>query len=90
MTHPTAYLCKTLERPVSTGALSLFNFADMKDEITEDDPIIIASTENDPADSLDFLGESARTAEFVSADYRAGDGEAGTLSQSGVLQMSPG
>ncbi len=57
MTHPTAYLCKTLERPVSTGALSLFNFADMKDEITEDDPIIIASTENDPTDSLDFLGD---------------------------------
>ena len=39
--------------------------------------------------SFDFLGESARTAEFVSADYRAGDGETGTLSQSGVLQMSP-
>ena len=39
--------------------------------------------------SFDFLGESAHTAEFVSADYRAGDGETGTLSQSGVLQMSP-
>lgn len=53
MTHPANHLCKTLERPVSTGALSLFNFADMN----EDDPIIIASTENDPTDSLDFLGD---------------------------------
>lgn len=39
--------------------------------------------------SFDFLGESARTAEFLSADYRAGDGETGALSQSGILQMSP-
>lgn len=53
MTRPTAHLCKTLERPVTTEALSLFNFADMN----EDDPIIIASTENDPTDSLDFLGD---------------------------------
>lgn len=29
----------------------------MKDDMTEDDPIIIASTENDPTDSLDFLGD---------------------------------
>ena len=53
MTRTITHLCKTLERPVTTEALSLFNFADMN----EDDPIIIASTENDPTDSLDFLGD---------------------------------
>ena len=36
-----------------------------------------------------FLGESARDAEFVSADYRATDGETGTLTQTGTLQMAP-
>ena len=36
-----------------------------------------------------FLGESAREAEFVSADYRATDGETGVLTQSGTLQMAP-
>ena len=36
-----------------------------------------------------FLGESAREAEFVSVDYRATDGETGTLDQSGTLQMAP-
>ena len=36
-----------------------------------------------------FLGESAREAEFISADYRATDGETGTLTQSGTLQMAP-
>lgn len=35
-----------------------------------------------------FLGESAREAEFVSADYRATDGETGTLTQTGTLQMA--
>ena len=39
--------------------------------------------------SFDFLGESAREAEFVSADYRATDGETGVLTQSGTLQMAP-
>ena len=36
-----------------------------------------------------FLGESAREAEFISADYRATDGETGTLTQTGTLQMAP-
>ena len=36
-----------------------------------------------------FLGESAREAEFISADYRATDGETGVLTQSGTLQMAP-
>ena len=35
-----------------------------------------------------FLGESAREAGFVSADYRATDGETGTLTQTGTLQMA--
>ena len=52
MKRPTSRLCKTSERPVSIGTLSLFNFADMND-----DPIIIASTENAPTDCLDFLGD---------------------------------
>ena len=38
---------------------------------------------------LAFLGESAREAEFVSADYHAADGESGSLTQSGTLQMAP-
>ena len=36
-----------------------------------------------------FLGESARDAEFVSANYQATDGETGTLDQAGTLQMAP-
>ena len=36
-----------------------------------------------------FLGESAREAEFISADYRATDGETGILNQTGTLQMAP-
>ena len=36
-----------------------------------------------------FLGESAREAEFVSANYQATDGETGTLPQTGTLQMAP-
>lgn len=36
-----------------------------------------------------FLGESARDAEFISADYRATDGETGTLDQTGTFQMAP-
>lgn len=39
--------------------------------------------------SFVFLGESARAAEFVSADYRATDGETGALNQAGTLQMAP-
>ena len=39
--------------------------------------------------SFDFLGESAREAEFVSADYYAADGASGSLTQSGTLQMAP-
>ena len=36
-----------------------------------------------------FLGESAREAEFISANYQATDGETGTLPQTGTLQMAP-
>lgn len=53
MTHQANHLCKTSERFVTTEALSLFNFADMK----EDNPTIKAEIENQPTDSFDFLGD---------------------------------
>ncbi len=39
--------------------------------------------------SFEFSGESAADAEFLSAEYRATDGESGSLSRSGELQMAP-